>query len=52
MERRVIAIALICIGLCSLAFGLALGQHELVRFWLQRFSDAYAPYFPPRIPLL
>jgi len=46
LERRVIAIALICIGLSALAFGLALGQHELVRNWVQYFSDAYAAYFP------
>ncbi len=46
MNRRVIAIALLCIGISALAFGLALGQHEIVRSWLQVFSDAYAPYFP------
>ncbi|MFX1564329.1 MAG: hypothetical protein ACFFDP_13580 [Promethearchaeota archaeon] len=46
MERRVIAIALICIGISALAFGLVLGQHELVQSWIQNFSDAYAPYFP------
>lgn len=46
MNRRVIAIALLCVGISALAFGLAIGQHELVRSWLQVFSDAYAPYFP------
>ncbi|MFW9830922.1 MAG: hypothetical protein ACFFD8_04030, partial [Candidatus Thorarchaeota archaeon] len=50
MNRRVIAIALLCLGISALAFGLAIGQHELVRSWLQVFSDAYAPYFPQPIP--
>ncbi|MFX1474270.1 MAG: hypothetical protein ACFFCO_02165 [Promethearchaeota archaeon] len=45
MNRRAIAIALICIGLSALAFGLALGQHEIIHYWLQRVSDAYI--FPP-----
>ncbi len=48
MNQRVIAIALICIGLSALAFGLALGQHEMIHFWLQRISDAYV--FPPQLP--
>ncbi|MFX1562141.1 MAG: hypothetical protein ACFFDP_02410 [Promethearchaeota archaeon] len=46
MERRVIAIVLICIGISALAFGLTLGQHELVHSWLRNFSDAYSLYFP------
>ena len=50
MERRIIAIALICIGIAALAFGLALGQHELVRSWLRVFSDAYQPF--PTLPPL
>ncbi len=51
MNRRVIAIAILCIGFAALAFGLSLGQHEIVRSWLQVFSDAYAPYFPqPLLP--
>ncbi|MFX1300799.1 MAG: hypothetical protein ACFFAL_05985 [Promethearchaeota archaeon] len=50
MNRRVIAIALLCLGISAFAFGLAIGQHELVRSWLQYFSDAYAINFPQPIP--
>ncbi len=50
MNRRVIAIAILCVGIAAFAFGLSLGQHELVRTWLQVFSEAYAPYFPQPIP--
>ena len=41
MNRRLIAIALICIGLSAIAFGLAIGQHEMIHHWLQQISDAY-----------
>jgi hypothetical protein len=49
MNRRVIAIAILCVGLAALAFGISLGQHEIIRSWLQVFSDVYAPYFPQPI---
>jgi hypothetical protein len=49
MNRRVIAIAILCVGLAALAFGISLGQHEIIRSWLQVFSDVYTPYFPQPI---